>query len=532
MLAGSAATWLCLAAAAGADDRVYWANFDSTTGNRISFAKADGTGGGGNLNTGAATVSNPFGLAIDPVAGRIYWANQGASKISFANLDGSGGADLTITGATVSGPEGLAIDPAAGRLYWVNNGPPEGPFVANLDGSGGAPVNHGAATVAGPIGVAIDPQGGRVWWSNSSPTNKISFANLDGSGGGDLAVTGVTVNHPEGLAIDRAGGRIWWANFNGNSIASANLDGSAGATLDTTGATAPNNPSGVAVDRAGGRVWWANEASSKLSSASLGGGGGRDLDTTNATAKSPEGLSLLFAPRGASAPAITGGTSPGSTLSCSPATWQPNVPSTFLFLAPAASAQSWSRDGTTIAGATASTLVATDPGQYRCIVTASNAAGATAQTSAAHTVLAPPVAAITSLTISPSSFLAAVRGPSARAGATGARVAFRLDRAATVTFRVRQARSGRRDPRGRCVAPTRANRTRRRCVRYVTLPGSFVRSGKAGRNTFRFTGRLRGLRLNPGRYLLAGTPAANGKRGRVRTTAFRVLTPRRVSRRR
>ena len=208
------------------------------------------------------------------------------------------------------------------------------------------------------------------------------------------------------------------------------------------------------------------------------------------------------------------------------------MPSTFLFLAPAGFAQSWSRNGSTIPGATASTLVATDPGEYRCIATASNAAGATAQTSAAHVVVAPPntpvaAAAITSLRISPSSFLAAARGPSARAGATGARVAFRLDRAAAVTFRVRQARSGRRDRRGRCVAPTRANRTRRRRTRYVTLRGSFIRAAKAGRNTFRFSGRLRGRKLAPGRYLLAATPAANGKRGRTRTTAFRILAPRR-----
>ena len=59
----------------------------------------DGTGGG-DLFTGVATVNNPQGVAVDPAAGRIYWANVGGNKISFANLNGSGGGDLITAGAT------------------------------------------------------------------------------------------------------------------------------------------------------------------------------------------------------------------------------------------------------------------------------------------------------------------------------------------------------------------------------------------------------------------------------------------------
>jgi hypothetical protein len=77
-----------------------------------------------------------------------------------------------------------------------------------------------------------------------------------------------------------------------------------------------------------------------------------------------------------------------------------------------------------------------------------------------------------------------------------------------VTFRVQRATSGRRVG-GRCVAPRRSNRGRRACVRYVTLRGSFSMRGRSGANVVRFTGRLRGHRLAPGRYRLTAQ-ASNG----------------------
>jgi hypothetical protein len=131
--------------------RIYWANAD--TANKISYTGLNG-GPGGDLNTGAATVANPHGLAIDPVTNRIYWANVGVGMsytgqgISYANLDGSGGGDLTPTGATVSVPVGVAIDSSARRIYWANYGANK-ISSANLDGSGGRDLNTGAATLTG-----------------------------------------------------------------------------------------------------------------------------------------------------------------------------------------------------------------------------------------------------------------------------------------------------------------------------------------------------------------------------------------------
>jgi hypothetical protein len=129
------------------------------------------------------------------------------------------------------------------------------------------------------------------------------------------------------------------------------------------------------------------------------------------------------------------------------------------------------------------------------------------------------------IAFSTSTFAAARRGASIaqRGVPVGATVSYRLSEAATVTFMVERQRAGRRVGR-RCVKATRANRRRPRCTRYVSVRGSFVHRGKAGRNSFKFTGRLAGRKLSPGRYRLVGI--AKDAAGNVSTperTSFRIV---------
>ena len=86
-----------------AANRIYWSNFNqnnNTIDDRISYANLDGTGNGGDLDTGAATVADPIGVAIDRTTGKIYWGNSNSGgPISWASLDGTDSGDLNISGA-------------------------------------------------------------------------------------------------------------------------------------------------------------------------------------------------------------------------------------------------------------------------------------------------------------------------------------------------------------------------------------------------------------------------------------------------
>jgi hypothetical protein len=131
--------------------------------------------------------------------------------------------------------------------------------------------------------------------------------------------------------------------------------------------------------------------------------------------------------------------------------------------------------------------------------------------------------------VSPSTFPAAPSGPSAQASRRrkyGTKVTFTLDQAASVRFTVQQSRPGRKVKHGKrttCARPTKRNAKRKRCPRVVTLKGSFTVAGVAGPNRLRFTGRLNGRRLAPGRYRLVATPRANGRTGPAATARFKIV---------
>jgi CSLREA domain-containing protein len=210
-----------------------------------------------------------------------------------------------------------------------------------------------------------------------------------------------------------------------------------------------------------------------------------------------------------------------------------------------ASTLSWAfDDGATATGASASHAFAT-PGSHTATVTATDPAGLQSTATATVSVSLPPAPApgpgpapvpvpdttlpgLTGLAFAPSAFSAASSGASVRAAATrprvtGSKVSYRLTEAATVTFTVEQATAGRR-VRGRCVPPTRANRTAPKCTRFVALRGSFTHAGKAGLNSLRFTGRVGGRKLAPGPYrLVAVARDAAGNRSKVVRQAFRII---------
>lgn len=93
--------------------------------------------------------------------------------------------------------------------------------------------------------------------------------------------------------------------------------------------------------------------------------------------------------------------------------------------------------------------------------------------------------------------------PAARGGefgTSGVRLGFRLNEPAQVAFDVDRLVAGRRAGR-RCVA---ARARGARCTRVVPVPGQLVFAAKAGDNVLRFTGRVGGRALGPGRYRLTG----------------------------
>jgi hypothetical protein len=86
--------------------------------------------------------------------------------------------------------------------------------------------------------------------------------------------------------------------------------------------------------------------------------------------------------------------------------------------------------------------------------------------------------------------------------AVGTQVRYKLSEAATAHFRVQRLKNG----------------------RYVSLRGGFTHASKAGANRFKFTGRLRGRKLRPGRYRLVEVAVdAAGNKSATERVRFRIV---------
>jgi DNA-binding beta-propeller fold protein YncE len=172
--------------------RLYYANW---LGNRISYAALDGSGGA-DIPTGAATVENPEGVAVSPAQNRLFYGNftmtgnPPGETISWVGLDGSGGADLPTGGATRVQPHGIAIDPGAGRVYWANFDAGVMSWAA-LDGSSGGDLQTDGATKDGPnLPVLLErpnPEGAPAIEGGAKPGSTIHCAR--GNWGADLAAS-------------------------------------------------------------------------------------------------------------------------------------------------------------------------------------------------------------------------------------------------------------------------------------------------------------------------------------------------------
>jgi hypothetical protein len=376
------------AATASAADSVFWSNWQGANLGRAAL-----TGGGSDLTPTPEPAKEPYGSAIDAATGKIYWGDTATDTIRYANLDGSGSAVLATGGATVDQPNSTAVDLLAGRVYWANAFDNTIGW-ANLDGSGGGGVPTGTAPIQTPYGIAVDPAGNRVYWANYQGAPSIGYANLDGSGGGELAVPAGLLSGPDGLAIDSTTRRIYFTNYETSNIGWAGLDGVGGGILPIA-PEAIEGPTGLTIDSTADRVYWANEEGDSIGSALLDGSGAALLGTTGATPNFPSFPSLLKAPESDAAPTLSGASSVGSTLTCKPGTWAADSVGSQLYRAPQSTATAWTLNGSTLNGATGSTLTATQSGAYACQSIATNGAGSTTATSATTNVVGTSAAATT-----------------------------------------------------------------------------------------------------------------------------------------
>jgi hypothetical protein len=401
ILAIALAAVLWAASSTHAAEFIYWDNYGGDP-DTIGFAGIDGSGGGVLNLSGSPELSSPEGMAYDPVTNRLFVSNAGGpgnGQITAINLDGSGATSFTPPGAPIEEPEGVVVDPVSRMIFWANSeGAPDGSIGwARLDGSSGGALNTTGATLNNPYKIGLDPIAGRVYWANSgAATETISFANANNSGGGgDLNVAGAPpLEGVTGFSVDPAGNRVYWSENSPGRVSFAALSGGSGGTVNLTGAVV-NEPYGLAFDPSIGRFYWGNYNNGATTVGAIGfaglAGGNGGINILTAPVNGPQDPVILKSPSGTGAPAVARSAKSRSSLSCTPGSWAADFAGSFVYQSPRTLAYQWTRNGTPIAGATATTFEAKSPGQYACAETATNHAGTASQGSAAVKVKAAKV---------------------------------------------------------------------------------------------------------------------------------------------
>jgi Bacterial Ig-like domain (group 3) len=147
------------------------------------------------------------------------------------------------------------------------------------------------------------------------------------------------------------------------------------------------------------------------------------------------------------------------------------------------------------------------PGRHTYTVTARSSDGLTGGTTITYTVKL-PVPKLSKLEINPDKFLAATNGPAIIAKLdTGTTISYLDTVAGHTTFRVLW-----------CAWPGGS------CKRLVFV-GSLSHHDRASVNRLRFTGRMHGRKLTPGRYVLQAIAEAAGRRSRRVTAEFTIMPP-------
>ena len=197
--------------------KIYWGNHETGGPSSALFrANLDGTNPQVLHDLGGPL---PDAIALDLQAGWAYLSARYVSScagILRARMDGTGAVELLVPDICA---EGIAVDPGAGKIYWAEVNPTRAIRRANLDGT--VPEDVIDLTTAGsPKALALDAARGKLYWS----INAIFRADTDGS---DIEQVIPESGYPRGIALDLRADKLYWFRvIDPGSFHRADLDGS------------------------------------------------------------------------------------------------------------------------------------------------------------------------------------------------------------------------------------------------------------------------------------------------------------------
>ncbi|KAG1701225.1 Low-density lipoprotein receptor-related protein 2 [Nymphon striatum] len=155
------------------------------------------------------------GLAVDWVAGNLYWVDSRLKSIDVSTLNGSN--HIVLITQNITQPRGLAIDPSEGQriIFWTDWG--ESPRIESCGMDGTQRKTIIDTKIYWPNGLTLDLPTKRVYFADSK-LDYIDMCNYDGSGRQQVLANSHYLLHPHSLTI--FGDTLYWTDRQLNRVLS------------------------------------------------------------------------------------------------------------------------------------------------------------------------------------------------------------------------------------------------------------------------------------------------------------------------
>uniref|UniRef100_A0A8C2AJR3 Low density lipoprotein receptor-related protein 1Ba n=1 Tax=Cyprinus carpio TaxID=7962 RepID=A0A8C2AJR3_CYPCA len=163
-------------------------------------------------------LATPEGLAVDWIAGNLYWIDSNLDQIEVSKLNGE--LRTTLIAGGMEHPRAIAVDPGQGALFWTDWDATfpriEG---ASMSGKRRHVVFRDMDSGAWPNGLTLDHMESRIIWTDAR-SDAIYSALYDGTGMIEILRGHEFLSHP--FAVSLFGGNVYWTDWRTNTLTKAN----------------------------------------------------------------------------------------------------------------------------------------------------------------------------------------------------------------------------------------------------------------------------------------------------------------------
>jgi hypothetical protein len=224
---------------------VYWTNMGKPPVNDGSIERVDLDGGNRTTIVPSGGTYTPKQLHFDAIGRKLYWGDREGMRVMRCDLDGSNVETLVQTGQgdddrrdQTNWCVGVAVDHVAGHVYWTQKGPDNAGLGKLLRAGIDIPAAESAAhrsdievvfkDLPEPIDLEIDHTMRILYWTDRGDPphgNTVNRAALNEIGSVAPEIVATHLMEGIGIALDPANDRMFFTDL-GGSIYVAALNGS------------------------------------------------------------------------------------------------------------------------------------------------------------------------------------------------------------------------------------------------------------------------------------------------------------------